>query len=374
MSTRPCRYLRMTGNTDEEIKGKTDKMAKTKVVINRKALFLGAVVICVIQGVSAGLTETSRKVVRSDADPLNFCWAKLWPDGEIWLNHSCGVHTKSERWGGLFSPDRGVTWQVSGQNDRERGGFNKFVTKDGLKRGVSCWDGKSTREHCIRVLTQLANGTFYSVSCTVVLPWASELYLHRETVHLRDGRLLQTAYGKREGEKKMCSMVLQSQDDGLTWRYLSRLPYEPNLQEGYNESSVVELKDGRLLIFARTGNSLHRLDGVPLVQFASYDGGETWTDRRIVSEVGVNPQAQILSDGTLVVLTGRPGIFLLVDRTGNGMNYERINLYEGRGSSYGSLMEVAPGKLLLMYDESQFFDVPGDGPENRIIQVSYAWE
>jgi hypothetical protein len=44
-------------------------------------------------------------------------------------------------------------------------------------------------------------------------------------------------------------------------------------------------------------------------------GGTIGAERREISENGVAPQATLLADGTLVVLTGRPNIFILIDRT-----------------------------------------------------------
>jgi len=70
------------------------------------------------------------------------------------------------------------------------------------------------------------------------------------------------------------AMCYLSDDDGRTWRVSrSRLEAPPKSQSGLQEPGVVELLDGRLMMWIRTDM------GSQLESF-SEDGGETWTEAR----------------------------------------------------------------------------------------------
>jgi alpha-glucosidase len=316
--------------------------------------------------------EVERHSIRTEEEPVNFCFAHRWPDGEIWVGHSLGRHRETEHLGLMFSPDNGETWRL---NTSPAYAINCFLGKDGSKRTVNCWDyEKPSKEHVL-TLYVFRDGIKQTRKTTVTLPWVSWFCAHRDVLRTKDGRLLLTAWGKREGDAKYNSFIVESCDDGLTWKFLSMFPYEAerNHHEGLNESSLVELKDGRILGFVRTGFSLDGKKRNPLLQFASRDGGKTWGDRREIADNGVAPQAQLLADGTLVVLSGRPGVYLLIDRSGTGERYERQEVSKTLGSSYSSLMETAPGKLVLLYDESAFVHLPGETPRNRMMMVRYEY-
>ena len=95
-------------------------------------------------------------------------------------------------------------------------------------------------------------------------------------IQLRSGRLVVPAshkLGRKEGDHDECLAFL-SDDAGATWR-LSRgaitlNPFSGGVNRGLAEPCVVELKDGRILMLARTGAGSHH-------QSISSDGGETWS-------------------------------------------------------------------------------------------------
>lgn len=322
-------------------------------------------------GYAKELRELSRTVIRESEYPMNFCFAKLYSDGHIHLDHTFGTHREDERAGGMYSADSGRTW-AKGMPPIP--GINSFETKDGRKRSLEVWNRICTNEHVMTLMTLERDGTVSREKVRVSLPFDCWCLAHRETVRLRNGRLLQTMYGHPKGGNRNIAYLMTSSDDGMSWQFLSKLPFEPDAVEGASEPNVVELRDGALLAFVRTccpwyGDGRHTL-----MQYASRDGGKTWGERKVISETGVAPQAQVLSDGTLAVLSGRPGVFLLLDPSGKGENYSRHDIYTGMGSSYSTLMETAPGKLLLVYDESSFTGKPGPSPTNRIVAVTYRYK
>ena len=320
------------------------------------------------KGVAGELVETSRRILCENAKPMNFCFAQRFPDGTIYMSHSIGRHTVDERHVLMSSADDGLTWKDGGPI----GGMNSFLTKDGLKRQVACWSLVETNVHTVTVTTIGRDGKATRRTSQVKLPAAQQLLFHRGILRLRDGTLLATGYQNNSARKTCVSYVLSSADDGLTWSYLSTVPEIAGTQEGLNESTAVQLKDGSVQLYVRSGHKYGRPGAdISLYRFVSRDGGKTWDAGRRFADAGVDPQAMLLSDGTLALLSGRPGLWLMLDKTGTGDHFVRHEVFSGMGSSYATLMETAPGKLLVVYDDSAFIQFKGDRPTNRIMAVTY---
>ncbi len=334
-----------------------------------------------IKGAEAQFTEVSRRAIRYSKKPMNFVFAHRWSNGEITLSHSIGRHTRDERHVFIHSPDNGRTWNLNPKVAKVGCG-NAFETRDGRRRWICCWDmdGKvATNEHFISVNTLEKDGTKTERQVLFKTPWPSMCGIHRDVQRLSDGRLVAEAWGHTYNKKGneaggyAINYFLESKDDGESWQYLSQYPYEEGHAEGLFESTLVERRDGSLLAICRTGYSLDGSTRHPLLQFVSHDGGRTWGERREISDNGVSPQATILADGTLVVLTGRPALFMLVDRTGTGERYEKLFVTKARTSAYASLVELEPGRIAVFFDESAFIHAPGDTSDNRIMMVEYEY-
>jgi len=334
-----------------------------------------------IKGVEAQFTEVARRAIRYSKKPMNFVFAHRWSNGEITLSHSIGRHTRDERHVLIHSPDNGKTWDLDPKGPLASP-FMAFETKDGRRRSVRGWHmhGKAaTNQFTIGITTFEKDGTVSRTTTPFATPWPAMCGMHRDVQRLSDGRLIAEAWGhsyNRRGNEAGgygINYFLESKDDGETWQYLSQYPYEEGHTEGLFESTLVERKDGSLLAICRTGYSLDGKTRHPLLQFISHDGGKTWGERREISDNGVAPQATMLSDGTLVVLTGRPTLFLLIDCTGTGDHYEKLMITRARTSAYASLVELEPGRIAVFFDESAFISAPGDTPDNRLMQVEYEY-
>ena len=211
--------------------------------------------------------------------------------------------------------------------------------------------------------------------------------------HLKPGRHKDASFG-------YSLMAVESLDGGRNWRYLTTVcdwthwENDPKWVdrgrfEGPCESSLVELADGSLLAVYRTG----MFEQNPIHRSISTDGGKTWNTPKPLSAFGVLPSLQKLADGGLILATGRPGIWLWYSADGRGETWEPIDAMAHhnavvekdhpdwlitptmqfnrfRTSSNVRIREIAPNKLLLIYDRipMDWQPVPKDSPErNRIF-------
>ena len=185
------------------------------------------------------------------------------------------------------------------------------------------------------------------------------------SVQLTNGNLVTVAHTLFAGEGKLRVIALGSSDKGRSWGYLATVAYDPNINtEGFTEPIVCQTAPGSLICFMRTEG------GNPMYQSFSNDGGRTWTQPRQAGVNGVAPDMRLLSNGVLACSYGRPGVNIMfsLDGTGNGWtNYTTI--FSGNSTSYTSFAEVAPGRLLFVFDSINFQDAPGAKPANCIRGV-----
>jgi hypothetical protein len=123
---------------------------------------------------------------------------------------------------------------------------------------------------------------------------------------------------------------------------------------------MVRLKDKRLFCIMRTGD-----DGL-MYQTWSADDGKTWTTPVSSEAKGVDPHLRMLSNGMLACSYGRPGpvtVMFSLDGTGRVWS-NHTTIFEGSGqpagkgdqssrrrsTCYSDVIEVAPNRLLVVYD------------------------
>ena len=287
-------------------------------------------------------------MVQSCNEHLNFCFAHRFADGTIRLGHSMGVHTVTERGCTDYSIDDGKTWQRTPSG--LVGGFNAYDTLDGRKASVGCWVMKELDEHVITRTIEDADGKVVTEKSTLKLPFKSWCQMHRNVLRCKDGRLVMPVKGHKEGHNKWMAFMVESLDDGKTWQYVSTIleDLEGKYAEGPNEADLIELANGDLLAYVRVAST------APLHQLRSKDRGRTWGDEKEIAPFGVAPSSIMLQNGTIVVVTGRPCTYLLIDFTGTGEHYQQYTVFNGSGSSYASVLEIAPNRVLVIYDESDF--------------------
>jgi len=138
-------------------------------------------------------------------------------------------------------------------------------------------------------------------------------------VQLSSGRILVPSAHHPRPSNKMGNLrpgrviVFYSDDNGKTWKSSKTILFSPDEEDkvGLQEPGVVELKDGRILLWTRTNFGS---------QYYSYseDGGETWSKVKqssLISPISPASIKRIPETGDLfVVYNDRSGRFPVVDQ------------------------------------------------------------
>jgi len=204
-------------------------------------------------------------------------------------------------------------------------------------------------------------------------------------------RVLATGHSFTRGqlaqERMFHNVIFASEDGGYTWRYYSTVSeFDPAFRgqpgyEGPNESYMIRLADGDLMNVFRVGGGEHW----KLHRSYSHDGGKTWSPADILPAWSVRPAVLRLSNGTIALTTGRPGIYLWVATDPRATQWQQVDLmayhnewapeaalkigsfmranqkrYET--TSYTGLAETSPNHLVMVYDRDP--ERPPTGPKD----------
>jgi hypothetical protein len=197
--------------------------------------------------------------------------------------------------------------------------------------------------------------------------------IYRKIIRTSDGSLL-TSMAFRAGKYRKL-VALRSTDRGKTWRYLSTIAFDLSNRavssEGFNETSLLALPDGKILSFMRSGASYTASLGsladkdsagetpfsykkqTPVYSSTSLDGGKTWSNADPITPFGVWPDAVLMKNGIVTVSYGRPGNWIMFSKD-EGRNWGPVlqfynDLYPPDCGNYFSSAEVAPDVLLVAY-------------------------
>jgi len=201
-----------------------------------------------------------------------------------------------------------------------------------------------------------------------------------------EGKILLTAYGKEKGARFYQSDLMVSGDGGHRWRHFSTIgTAEPSLisspdrYEGPNETALLRLADGGLMAVYRVGSG----EKWKLRRSYSHDEGRSWTKPEVLPGYSVRPALVRTANGTIALSTGRPGIDLWLSTDSAAQTWQRIDviayhnsraldpsyrigLANGRTglqtNSYTAMTEVAPNRLLLIYDRDGVVRPPERAP------------
>ena len=205
-----------------------------------------------------------------------------------------------------------------------------------------------------------------------------------------DGHWIATGYGIKKGDPQYFNAILASEDQGRTWRYFSTVADATDLPKGYqavgmrkgaegpNEISMIQLADGDLMAVFRVGSGKQW----NLRRAYSHDFGRSWSKAEVIPAFSVEPSLIKMNNGIIALSSGRPGIRIWFSTDPRGKTWQdidiveihnrwapdatyRIGSYQGgvhhaaatgdeqwQTSSYTELIEVAPNRLLLVYDRS----------------------
>lgn len=146
-----------------------------------------------------------------------------------------------------------------------------------------------------------------------------------DSISASDHGYLATLYGTFAGDKQS-ALLLAHSNTGLRWHIRSiiadknsELPGE----SGPSESSLCRLKDGRLMCVFRSKSY------VKYTQSFSSDDGKTWSAlRQMDMPFSVQPSLVALPGGAVTLSGGRPGLYLWINATGDGLTWEPVDLRE----------------------------------------------
>ena len=177
---------------------------------------------------------------------------------------------------------------------------------------------------------------------------AGGMIFARSILQRPDGSLLASMYGHFEGDKRYRSILVRSTDGGQNWRYYATMAHDPEADgEGLCEPCVIELANGDLFCVMRVKSS------TPMYSVRSGDGGLTWTapTRLPRYTASVFPDVALMSNGVLACSFGRPGCHIMFSVDGDCERWtSRTTVFDGPSTCYTAVREVAPGRLLYVYD------------------------
>lgn len=154
----------------------------------------------------------------------------------------------------------------------------------------------------------------------------------------------------------------KSRDKGNTWNNIGRIPFlnddiaEIRGDRAYEEPAFEILADSSFVCIMRSGAVS------PMYRSFSYNLGETWTIPRPFTPNGVNPQLKLLKNGTLVLVSGRPGIQIRLSLDGSGREWTvPFDMIPYMNSDGTFTRDVSCGYASIIEDdENSFFIVYSD--------------
>ncbi len=139
---------------------------------------------------------------------------------------------------------------------------------------------------------------------------------------------------------KLCTHLLRSDDFGHNWDYVSTIIYKDEYNskesakwvEGFDEATLEILDNGDIMVIMRSGSLFPHIDGVsdtgypiPKIYIAkSKDGGKTWNSIKPFYDYGIRPNSVKLGCGTIIMISGRPGVYIRATHDPEAENWEDI--------------------------------------------------
>jgi hypothetical protein len=206
----------------------------------------------------------------------------------------------------------------------------------------------------------------YSLSGLFPIVWWGDVRV------VRDGSVMAGIYpGYRltddgKADPKGGIFFYRSIDNAHSWRIQGRIPYQPEPgsdpqgaeRMGFTEPAFEILRGGDFLCIART------TDGVgigPMYSSHSRDLGRTWSRPQVMAPSGVLPRLLRLTNGVIVLSSGRPGVQLRFCADGAGKDWteplEMLPLGHGTDQiscGYTSLLATGADTFLVIYSDFNY--------------------
>ncbi len=140
--------------------------------------------------------------------------------------------------------------------------------------------------------------------------------------------------------KKLCTHLLRSDDFGHSWDYVSTVYYKDeyndpkceNYLEGFDEAALEILDNGDIIVIMRSGSLFPHIYNfketdypIPKIYIArSKDQGKTWCSVEPFYDYGIRPHSVKLDCGTIIMISGRPGVYVRATHDTNAEIWEDI--------------------------------------------------
>jgi sialidase-1 len=204
-------------------------------------------------------------------------------------------------------------------------------------------------------------GVYVSFSQDGGHAWTEKTRVNRHPFHvawargpvleMEDGALLLPLSGLQGDryhalDEPIISILLRSNDRGVTWDYHSTMAFDPTGLRDYDEASVVRLRDGRLLCMLRSHERPRRdPEGGYLYQTFSEDGGKSWSDPVKTMLWGHAADLVQLQDGRVLCTYGypmlpNPGIRGCVSEDGRHWESENIFVIKSVPSAASQCIQI----------------------------------
>ena len=182
-----------------------------------------------------------------------------------------------------------------------------------------------------------------------------------QVIELHGGGFLTTLMGRIEGEDRLFNAAVES-PDGVRWHVRSVIAdsaCEIPGKNGPSETALCRAKDGRLMCIFRLESNM------PYGQAWSDDEGRSWSaPLAMESAFSVEPRVAVMENGTILLVGGRPGLYMWINTDGSGREWERIDmtafhnaciprepiLEPGQTTAYTGIVALDDRNLLYIYD------------------------
>lgn len=238
-------------------------------------------------------------------DGTNWTWPRVILDGPL-DDRDSGLLETSQ--GTLLVTTFSHTMYDSAIDKALRGERTLFIA-EGQARGDLLQEGRlgaweAARNRLPSDLRKALVGEWMIRSTDGGVSWSAPYRCAVSSPHgptqLEDGRLL--FVGKRLRETPAIISAYESNDDGLTWQWLSDLPVRPGDQGAlYHEPFAIEAANGRIIAHLRNHNVANEKE---TLQCESLDGGRTWSEPHSIGIWGLPSHLLKMHDGGLIMTYG----------------------------------------------------------------------
>jgi len=271
----------------------------------------------------------------------------------------------SQDGGKTFGPIQFASYEHAGEKNPRIGDGEKIHT---IFQNIIYWEDVLTAAGWEKSEWLDVEGGFHGLS------------YHTQLIRFLDGSLGHVVNLQSDGGQATANWqlhLLRSTDGGINWHHYSRVTpdeYPPGVRSNASEGCPVRLPDGRLYLVYR-----YPPDHRKVRQTWSEDDGRTWSTPTEIDDrvCGIVPAVHRLSAGVLMLLHGRPGMWITFDPSGTARDWEidnRFDLTQGENLTIGTNAKVTTARLDLLYYKRYYDSFYWWARQDIFDGYYYSWE